>query len=57
VLKENPRYARAVLGLAMVAKLRMQYGAYRQHLQRAAALAPDDPVIRQERELSVRVGQ
>jgi len=57
VLKEQPKNARAHFGLAMVAKLRMQYGPYRQHLQRAVALAPADPVISQEYELSMQSGQ
>ena len=47
-LKQNPRYARAELGLARVAKLRRNYTAYKIHVNKAHALAPDDPAIEQE---------
>jgi tetratricopeptide (TPR) repeat protein len=53
-LKKNPKYAQALLGLAKVAKLRTRYDEYRQFAQRAHALAPDDPVIGQEYELSMQ---
>jgi predicted Zn-dependent protease len=47
-LRANPRYARAELGLARVAKLRRDYGAYMLHVNRARKLAPEDPAIEQE---------
>jgi tetratricopeptide (TPR) repeat protein len=47
-LKANPRYAHAELGLAKVAKLRRNHGAYLLHVNRARKLAPEDPVIEQE---------
>jgi tetratricopeptide (TPR) repeat protein len=47
-LKENPRHARAELGLARVEKLRRNYTAYMFHINRARKLAPEDPAIEQE---------
>jgi hypothetical protein len=37
-----------------VAKLRTRYDEYRKYAQRAHALAPDDPIIGQEYELSMQ---
>jgi tetratricopeptide (TPR) repeat protein len=47
-LKASPRNARAELGLAKVAKLRRNYGAYTLHVNRARKMSPDDPDIQQE---------
>jgi tetratricopeptide (TPR) repeat protein len=49
-LKADPRHARAVLGLARVARLQSRYDIYRQNVRRAHAMAPQDTVIAQEYE-------
>lgn len=51
-LKEQPRNARAVLGLAKVAKLRRQQPLYLQHLRKAYSMAPEDSAVSAEYELS-----
>jgi len=53
-LERSPKFARAELGLARVAKLRRDRAAYDIHASRAYALAPHDPAIQQEYEASVR---
>jgi tetratricopeptide (TPR) repeat protein len=53
-LQRNPKHALAELGLARVAKLQRNRDAYRLHISRASALAPDDPAIQQEREADLQ---
>jgi tetratricopeptide (TPR) repeat protein len=53
-LKSSPKHARAVLGLAKIAKLKSQVDVYRQNVQRAYALDPGDALIRQEYESAMR---
>jgi Tfp pilus assembly protein PilF len=45
-LKLNPRLGLAEYGLAKIAKLRNKNSLYRQHLNRAYQLSPNDPEIK-----------
>jgi Tfp pilus assembly protein PilF len=48
VLKLDPQYALAELGLAKVAKVRKDQNAYREHLDKARSLDPENKLILEE---------
>jgi tetratricopeptide (TPR) repeat protein len=48
VIKLDPRYAPAELGLALVAKAQKNIGSYQEHLGKAKAIDPKNPLIVEE---------
>ncbi|MBN1306618.1 MAG: tetratricopeptide repeat protein [Chitinispirillaceae bacterium] len=53
-LRADPSLGRAELGLAMIAKLRKDVVGYKEHLENACRLSPDDEAIREELRKSER---
>jgi tetratricopeptide (TPR) repeat protein len=55
-LRLNPKYARAELGLAKVAKQRHDAAGYARHVNAAYKMAPADSLVKQEYEVSRQAG-
>ena len=48
VLRADPKFALAELGLAKIAKIRKNDAAYKEHLEKARKLEPENKLILEE---------